>query len=265
MKILLIILTLLTTGCVNKENDLEILEQAKNSEPEAYYYVLTSGAKILPTWDGKSYYVIWTPENFDIENGKYLVTLHGHEGYATRDFEVFHESAKELGYALVSLQWWLGTPENPESYYSPAEVYKMLEGILEPVKSGNVALQGFSRGSTYTYGLTAFDRKSGNNFFGITIANSGHAGMDFPINIEINNGEFGENVFEGSRWIFYCGENDSSGQDTCATIEESKNWVESLGGEILLFMRDPNGEHGDMIMNKKNLQTVLELLEKELN
>ena len=236
---------------------LALLLSACASKP-----ALESSEEVKKTPDEKSYYVIWRPENFDEENGIYLVTLHGHDGQATRDFEVFYPAVKEHGFALISLQWQLDS----ETYYLPHEIYKNLMLIFanENVKPGRVVLEGFSRGSANSYGVTLFDNLS-HQYFALTIANSGHAGMDFPLYAEINGGKYGEDVFAGTRWIFYCGELDTSGDDNCEIIEESKNWVESLGGEVLLFMRDPNGDHGGMTINKENLENVLQLVEQELN
>ncbi len=246
-----------------------LLQQAKAANPERYQYASEQGAQIIPTTDGKSFYVFWLPKGSDPSNPPPLiVSLHGHGSWAFDEFFLWHPYAAERGYGILALQWWFGGGEDVTDYYLPEEMYPLIGNILREnhVQPQTVLLHGFSRGSTNTYGLTALDRSSGNNFFLLTITNAGGAARDFPINQSIENGAFGSQPFTSTHWVMVCGMNDPNpDRDGCPAMRETRDWVTQYGGRVDLLIEDPNGEHGAFHRNPQNVNAALDVFAQLLN
>ena len=105
-RILLAVSMLLVCGTARAEiRGDEILELSQGKEPGAYNYTVREGATIVPTSDGRSFIVWWQPDNFNPATDTVLVSLHGHGGWATKDFQVWHSHLKNRGYAFMAVQW----------------------------------------------------------------------------------------------------------------------------------------------------------------
>ena len=258
-----IIPTIAPTSTAETASWQGLLQQAQTSSPERYQYTIEQGAQILPTPDGKSFYVLWLPEGSDSSNPPpIIVNLHGHAGWAFDGLFLWHSYAKERGYGILSLQWWFGGGEDMNDYYLPEEIYPLIGNILNEnhVQPQSALLHGFSRGSTNTYGLTALDRASGNNFFLLTIANAGGAADDFPINQSIANGAFGSEPFAQTRWVMVCGMKDPNpDRDGCPAMRKTRDWVTQYGGTVNLLIEDPNGNHGAFHLNPENVNAALDV------
>ncbi len=244
-------------------DSLPLLQQAKTASPQRYPYAIEQGAQILPARDGKSFYVWWLPAGSDPANPPpIIVTLHGHASWAFDEFFLWHPYAAERGYGILALQWWFGGGEAINDYYSPQEMYPLIAEILQAnrVRPQTVLLHGFSRGSANTYGLTALDRASGNNFFLLTIANAGGRGGDFPINQSIDKGDFGPQPFANTHWVMVCGMNDPNpDRDGCPAMNAARQWVLQHGGVVDLLIEDPNGDHGAFHRNPGNVNAALDV------
>ena len=59
-----------------------------------------------PTSDGRSFLLVWTP-NADTPPAKWIVSLPGTGGYATRDLAVWYPHLQGRDVGLVVVQWWL--------------------------------------------------------------------------------------------------------------------------------------------------------------
>ncbi|MBI3828025.1 MAG: hypothetical protein HY291_00820 [Planctomycetes bacterium] len=195
------------------------------------------------------------------------MTLHGHAGNAFNEFFLWHAEAAKRGCAIVALQWWFGKGESPEDYYTPKELYAESESILRGLKAPphSVLLHGFSRGSANIYGVTAYDRSSKNDFVLLTIANSGKASPDFPVNKDIDQGVFGAKPFDGTHWVLYAGAADPHpDRDGVAGMREARDWVTKHGGTVERLIEDPQGGHGGFHRNPENMRTALDVFEKLL-
>lgn len=236
--------------------------QARAANPQRYQFALDQGAQIAPTRDGKSFYVWWVPQNF---NGAAIATLHGHGSWAFDEFFLWHAFAAPRGYAILALQWWFGGGEQSNDYSLPQEMYPIFETILrqQKIQPGKTLLHGFSRGAANIYAVTALDRDTRNNLFGMTIANAGMASPDFPPNLELTSGKFGANVFAGTHWVLYCGERDPNPQrDGCPAMRQTRDWITQLGGAVDLLIEDATGDHGGFHRNPANVNVALDAFQR---
>jgi len=256
------------TSKVSALESLPLFQQAQTASPERYQYAIEQGAQILPTTDGKSFYLWWLPPGSDPANPPpMIVTLHGHASWALDEFFLWHPYAAERGFGVLALQWWFGGGESSADYYQPDEMYPLIENILSAnrVQPQTVLLHGFSRGSANSYGLTALDRKSGRNFFLLTVSNAGGAARDFPINQAIDAGEFGVQPFAGAHWVLVCGMNDPNPErDGCPAMRATRDWITHHGGAVDLLIEDPQGDHGAFHRNPDNVNAALDVFARLL-
>jgi hypothetical protein len=238
-----------------------LLAQGKAADTQRYEFAIKQGAQIVPTRDGKSFYVVWFPKNFAAAPRRVMiVTLHGHGSWAFDEFFLWHSYAVQRGYAILALQWWFGQGERFQDYYSPYEMYPHIEAVLREndIARGDALLHGFSRGSANSYVVVALDNAR-NKFFGMAIANAGGVGLDFPSNVDIERGKFGAQPFAGTQWILVCGRNDPNpDRDGCGGMSKARTWLEKYGGTIVLFLEDPNGDHGTFHRNPANVNAALD-------
>jgi len=244
------------------QTEPRLLEQARAADPERYRFALDRGAQILPTPDGRSFYVFWAPAHWKAsQRHPILVTLHGHASWAFDELYLWYPAAAKRGFAILALQWWFGQGESSWSYYLPQEMYPVMETILRGygVLAGTALLHGFSRGSANVYALTALDQGSGNRFFKLTIANAGGAAPDFPFNVAISNGSYGQGAFAGTHWVLFCSEQDENPKrDGCPAMRNTRQWLESFGGQVDLFLEEFKQGHGGFHQNPRNVNLALD-------
>lgn len=240
-----------------------LIQQAQTANPERYQFAVDQGAQIVPTTDGKSFYLLWLPAGSDPSNPPpMIVTLHGHDSWAFDEFFLWQSYAAERGYGILALQWWFGGGEDVSDYYLPQEMYPIIENALRAnhVQPQTILLHGFSRGSANIYGLTALDRDSGSNFFLLTIANAAGAARDFPINQSLDEGAFGAQPFANTHWVMVCGMNDPNPDKAgCPAMRATRDWVTQYGGTVDLLIEDPNGDHGAFHRNPDNVNAALDV------
>ncbi len=237
-----------------------LIAQAKEANPQKYQDFIAQGGKIVETDDGRSFYLLRSPS----ENAPIIVSLHGHEGWALDDFTAWGPELSQRGLGLLALQWWFGQGDTPRDYYSPQELYRVIESALrkEGLTGRKLLLHGFSRGAANIYGVAAFDRHTQNNFFPLIIANAGGASVDFPINQDIDRGRFGPTPFSGTHWILFCGEKDPHPErDGREAMARTKEWIEAKGGIVDLFIQDATAGHGGFHRNPANAAKALDFFE----
>lgn len=101
-----------------------LLAQARAAEPTRYQFALAQGAQIMPTHDGKSFYVLWFPPHFQTAPRRVMIaTLHGHASWAFDEFYLWQPYAAQRGYAILALQWWFGGGEAMNDYYLPLAMF----------------------------------------------------------------------------------------------------------------------------------------------
>jgi hypothetical protein len=217
---------------------------------------------VVTTPDRKAFFLLWAPPGKKLSEVPVIVSLHGHASWAYDDLYIWQPYAARYGYGVLALQWWFGGGEGPEDYYRPEEIYRVLDVALarEGVRPGRALLQGFSRGATQVYALTALDRTKGPGYFALSVANAGGAAADFPANDLLNRGVFGRTPLAGSNWALFCGGKDPNPErDGCPAMARARTWVQKLGGSVPLFIQDPKAGHGGFHRTPVHVDSALNL------
>lgn len=252
--------------------DVLNLVQSKEGDPIAYDFAIENGAELIPVDDDKSFAVWWEPENFDASTGTVLVSLHGHASWSVKGFEVWYPQITERNIAFLGLQWWFGRSLENEGYYEPDQIYRLIAEQLEAkgITPGNVIFEGFSMGSARSYGVSLYDHLCDENYFGVNIANAGAWEDGYPLYSEILTKQYGDQPFEGTSWILFCGEEDENEFATtkvthvCDGMENTKQRLEDMGANVVLFIKDPTGDHGSFNLNDENENTAMDKAEAVL-
>ena len=207
------------------------------------------------TADGRSYLVSWR----SVPNPtKWIVSLHGSNGYATDDLGLWSDALKDRSVGIVCLQWWLGG----NVYLSPEEIYADVARFLLSikVKPKSAMLHGFSRGSANSYAVMALDAGRGSHYFSLGVASSGGVGVDFPPNRALVRGGYGEQPLKGTRWITVAGARDGNPErDGIAGMRKAAAWLKEQGAVIVEAIEDPDEGHGALMRNPQNTKRVLDL------
>ncbi len=243
-----------------------LIQKAMQDRKPRVQYALANNVQVALTSDGKSYYILWLPEGYSLDNlPPMVVSMHGHDGYAFEDFNVWHKFLQERGYGLLAIQWWLGKGEAISDYLLPKEIYGVIDEVFRKshLKPGTALLHGFSRGSANIYAVAVLDRSSKNNYFALFIANAGKASLDYPPTREIEQGVFGDKPFTGSHWVTFAGGKDSNpDRSGLLGMRETAEWLRNQGGSVDLAIEDPDAGHGGFHQNPKNTNAALDIFEK---
>lgn len=222
---------------------------------------LTGNAEVIPTQDGRSFFLVWEPQAVRGKPHKWIVALHGSNGFATRDLEIWSPYLKDRNLGIINLQWWFGSGDKTQDYYSPSDIYREIDVLLRrmAIKPGDALLEGFSRGSANIYAVAALDRNKGRRYFSLFVANSGRASPDYPPTRAVDSGRFGDMPYQGSRWITSCGERDTNPErDGCPGMRRTAEWLKKLGGEVVFAIEDSSEGHGAFHRNPHNVNRVLD-------
>lgn len=254
----LLFVTIAAVSLSVQADSASLLGQAQAANAARYQFATSNNAEIRNTSDNKAFTIWWQPGSSTPAG--VIVTLHGHDSYATDEFYLWQPYAQSRGYAILALQWWFGGGETVADYYQPQEMYPIIAQLLteKGVQPGAVLLHGYSRGSANSYAMTALDAASGNRFISMTLSNSGGAAADFPPNQQIVAGAFGLKPFSGVQWVMYCGELDPDpAASGCPGMSAAKDWVTKYGATFKLLIDDPVGGHGGFMTNSANVDTAL--------
>lgn len=221
---------------------------------------------VLPTSDGKSFYVVWRASPAP---KKWIVSLHGAgqpaKGFATDDLVVWAPQLKNRDVGLICLQWWMGHGDGIDAFYTPQDINREFDRALQKlrVKPGNVMLHGFSRGAANSYAVAALDAGRGRHYYSLIVASSGGYAADYPPNRGITNGEFGDRPLQGTHWITAAGARDPNPQrDGIEGMRRTAKWLKEQGAVVVESIEDPAFGHGALQLNPKNTSRVLDLFLK---
>lgn len=238
------------------------LETSKRLEPDSYDQA-SRFASIEETADRRSFVVWKAPQNFNPKTGITLVALHGHQGWATRDFVVWEKEMRRRGWAYLGIQWWYGRSAGSLGYAKPNDIYGW---ILESLKKhgvppGRVIFEGYSMGSANSYAVTYADRLNPEPYFAATISNAGPLETNFPPNKAFLDTTDG---FKDTHWVFFCGLRDEEQKNCCERMQAGADEITKRGGKIDLFLRDPDAGHGGMMRKDGNVDRVLDAAEESV-
>ncbi|MBI2751668.1 MAG: hypothetical protein HYX43_20625 [Burkholderiales bacterium] len=212
------------------------------------------------TSDGRSFVLVWTP-NAATPPAKWIVSLPGTGGYATRDLAVWHPHLQGRDVGLVVVQWWLGSGDTTRDYYNPFDIYREIDRLLADLKvpPNSALLHGFSRGAANLYAVAALDRARGRQYFSTFVASSGSASLDYPPTQLVMRGEFGAAPYAGTQWVTACGDRDANpGRDGCPGMRRTAEWIKERGGSIALVIEDKTQGHGALQLNPANAKQLLD-------
>jgi hypothetical protein len=252
--------------------------QQKSNKPDSVDTLL-SPQKVASA-DGKAYFVYGAPAGQNNESPKrIIISLPGHSTTAETGYEAWQPHLAGLNggnYALAEFNWWDGGGNKVENYYNPTNGMKQIRAFLQSqgyTSSDIVVLHGFSRGSANTYGFVANDQKMGNPVFNAVISNSGKYESDFSVfsggfkdSSQPSDADYTK-YFSGMPWVLVCGGKDPNvGQSDCASMEQTKSFLQQHKANVLGLLKDPNEGHGAFHMSQLELPTqAIDLIEKALN
>lgn len=218
--------------------------------------------EVRPTSDGQSFSLIWKSAP---SPRRWIVSLHGAghpaKGFATDDLAIWHRhlAGREVG--LVSLQWWMGTGSEAKDFYTPLDMYREIDLVLQHVQAqpGDVLLHGFSRGSANTYAVAAIDAGQGRHYFALIVANSGSVALDYPPNRDLLRGAYGQRPLRDTHWITVAGGKDPQPEQSgIPAMRRTASWLREQGATIDEAIEDPNGGHGALHLDPRNCRLVLD-------
>lgn len=260
MRFYAVLLAILLAGFAVPAKAHDLPKGTKRMLELSKYDKLKLNTDIYPTSDGRSYLLVYkTTQNPD----HWIVSLPGTRGTATRELEVWYPVLKDRNIGIIVIQWWLGGgDESPRGYYTPRDIYRELDRLIQGLgmRDKTFLLHGFSRGSANIYAVKALDFVTANKYFSLVVANSGGAAMNYPPTQAVDEGAFGAEPFESTRWVTSCGMKDENpDRDGCAAMRRTAEWIKSKGGEVVLQIEDANGGHGALNTNPENARKLLDL------
>jgi hypothetical protein len=213
----------------------------------------------MPTTDGQSFLIVWRGGGANAPK-RWLVSIHGSEGFATDDLAIWSAHLKGRDIGLVTVQWWLGRDKGRDSYYQPEQIYLEIDHALQKlgISPGTVMFHGFSRGSAISYAVAALDAGRGRRYFALNVASSGGVALDYPATRSIVNGAYGDHPLRGTHWVTAAGAKDAE-RDGIAAMRRTAEWLKEQGATVELSIEDANLGHGALVLNPKNAERLLEL------
>lgn len=243
----------------------QLLAQARSQAAERYSYCERAKARIIPTSDSRSFFVLWLPPGIETP-ARIIATISGHGSWAFDEVALWHDAAARQGCGILALQWWLGTGERRQDYYSPEEMYPLFAEELHSLglSSRHVLFHGYSRGAANSYAMTYLDRRSGNSFFALSVANAGGYQDDFPIHRgAMADAAASDSILAGSRWILFAGGQDPHPErDGIPAMQRTSDWIQGQGGRIELFIRDARANHGGFHRTPAHLDATLAIFNR---
>lgn len=225
----------------------------------------------IATSDGKQYFIYGAPAGQNNTSPKkILITLHGTEGSAEKDYEIWKPFIKDKQYALASLNWWDGSGDQTTDYTTPEVVNAEIHSFLSSQgysKNDLIVFEGFSRGSSNSYAIVSFDQASSEPLIDIAVSSSGGSQSAYYADVtkSISSKTQGK-IFANVKWILACGGKDPNpSRDGCLAMESTKQFVSDKGATVLGLLSDPNGGHGALTTSSLGLANqMLDLISSHM-
>jgi len=246
-----------------EESTTDILGFYKTS-PE-YQKAVDAGVRVVNVPELGSFFALWIPENYaQQEMRRVMAVAPGSNGIVYKSFDLRIGHARNHGYALAVVQWWMG---ERETYLDPSVVYSLLATALEYVgvhygaDIHKAAYEGFSRGSAIAYNVAYWDRALDSNYFDLFICHSGGMHDPGPPFIEgLRAGSWGTDVFSGQHFYLYCGKQDKEwGPAMCEYMHNAEQIVTEYGGTVERFVEDPEGGHADFLLTDDYYEDAIQV------
>ena len=236
-----------------------VLARARLESPVRYREARAAGARIAPTPDGRSFYVMLPGAAAGPGGSKAIITFHGYLSTAFEGFAHFRAEAARRGYTLIAIHWRLGRT-SPESY-TPRQMYAQARALLRAagVAPGAAVLHGYSSAAPRIYGVAALDRRRA-RLFGLSIGDAGGARPDLPMYREVFGGRLGPRPLAGTSWVLFCGGRDPDPKLTgCPVMRRTRRLIQRRGGKVERFIVDPAASHGGFHEHPANQRAALDI------
>lgn len=228
--------------------------QLKKSSRD-FQQVTERGAKVVFMPEEQTFFTYYVPP--DCRSGRVLISIHGTGGNPYIAMRDELDDAEIYDHAVVALSWF----SEERGFFKAEDLYRNILQALEFVRAetGNdlskVAYVGFSRGAAVSYEVAYLDAK-GENLIDLFISHSG--GVPTDLRVEAKNpdskpdpffsaltaGTLGEGIYRGEKFFLYSGDKDEQwGPKMSLQMENAKNLIEANGGEVLEWVREPEGGH----------------------
>ena len=189
------------------------------------------------------------------------VSLHGSNGFATRDLGIWSPYLQNLDSASSSCNGGLAVEIRRGDCCSTFDIYREIDLLSrrKGIQPGSVMLHGFSRSSANIYAVAALDRSKGPGYFSLIVANAGGASLNYPPTRSVDSGRFGASPYRGLRWITVCGERGPNPDlDGCPAMRHTAERLKKNGGEVAFAIEDANEGHGAFHRNPQNVGKTLD-------
>jgi len=201
--------------------------------------------------------LVWLPEDWDsipAEERRAIFHLHGHCGQGAMHFHTWQELAEERGIAVIAPQVWLDGDAPPPGYNLHPDggfhldvyldTYPMITLLADEYGISSILIHGFSMSACSAVILTYLDLTQA-DLIDLTVVNAGHISPTHPFRRAIV-GSDDESVFEGERFVFLL--EDLPGRHGVYEGQlNTRDWVESFGGEVLHTEVAETGRHGVLL------------------
>ena len=259
--ILLAAVSVAARGATNELTGRAAAVYAKAREGRHFAAAEKLHPELVPMREAEGYLVLWRSPAATNPPAKWIVSLHGQQGFATDDLAIWNRHVQDRAVGLLCVQWWLGGGNDTKDYLRPEQIYREIDQALQrlDVKPGNVLFHGFSRGSANAYAIAALDAGRGRRYFALNVASSGGVGLDYPPTRAISEGRFGEHPLKGTRWITSAGGRDPEpDRDGIPGMRKAAEWLRQQGAVVLFQIEDPDAGHGALVLNPQNARRVLD-------
>jgi hypothetical protein len=225
----------------------------------------------INTSDGKQYFYYGAPAGQNNASPKkIIITIHGTEGSAQTDYDVWRPFVEKTNFALAALNWWDGSGDAVTDYSTPKQINEYIHNFLKAqgyTSDDTIVFQGFSRGSANSFSVVAFDQASLDPMIDVAVSSSGGVESSYftsttsPIADKVSN----SNLYSGVDWVLACGGKDQNpNRDGCPAMQQSQQFVQSKGASIMGFLEDSNAGHGALTTSSQNLAgQMFDLIEQK--
>ena len=224
--------------------------------------VLAQGAKRLDLGQYNTYAVYWFPPNYaKLDHHRVMFVLSGTMGNAYEG--VYHQLAwaKQHGYGVIALQWWMGgdTYLEPKVIESAFTTARQQLAKTYPINTQQMALETFSRSGSISYEIAYWNHQLKHPAYRLILVQSGGIPEEHPrpLITKMIAGQLGPKPLSGDRFFMYCGMKDNEwGAQMCAQMHHAETILTQAGGRVIYFIEDPNGGHGGMHNVKAHSDTA---------
>lgn len=228
--------------------------QKKNRDFET---AVNGGAKAVFMPEEKTFFTYYIPPGW--KSGRIIVSVHGTGGNPYIAIRDEFETAKQYDYLAIAVSWF--SPDR--GFYKGKDLYRNILQALQFIqqKTGSdlskVAYIGFSRGSAVSYEVAYLDAH-GENLIDLFISHSGGIPSDYRVEGKnpnageddffklLGENQLGPDVFKGKKFFLYSGDKDQAWGGNNGMSKQmgyAKELIESHKGQVLEWVRDPNGGH----------------------